>query len=360
QPISELDENLLIQEYKFLHDRVQQAAYALIDASQRQGIHLQIGRNLLEKTSPEQRVERLFEIVDHLNYGTELITDQAERNEIANLNLQAGQKALAATAYEAAFNYFNTGLKLLEVESWQREYTLTLTLHSEAAEAAYLSGHFDEMEWLVKEVLSQAKTVLDTVKAYDSRIQAWLSRGEPKQALKTGLEVLRLLGIDLVEAPSQLDVQAGLEETTARLAGWEIEELIDLPEMTEPVPLAAIHILVSTIGAAFNVAPALMVLIVCKMVNLSIVYGNASWSLLGYAAYGMMLCGVVQDLELGYQFGKLSLNLAKRLGNKRGNCKALLMVNFHIIPWKEHLKETFPVLAEAYQSGIESGEFEFA
>ncbi|MDZ8240539.1 MAG: AAA family ATPase [Nostoc sp. ChiQUE01a] len=360
QPISELDENLLVQEYKFLHDRVQQAAYALIDESQKLGVHLQIGRNLLEKTSPEQRAERLFEIVDHLNYGIELISEQSEQNEIAKLNLQAGQKALAATAYEAAFKYFNAGLKLLDVESWQYEYDLTLVLHSEAAETAYLSGHFDEMERLVEEVLNRAKTVLDTVKAYDSRIQAWLSRGDPKEALKTGLEVLQLLGISLVEAPSQLDVQAGLEETASRLAGREIEDLIDLPEMTEPVPLAAIYILVSTVGAAFNVSPALMVLIVCKMVNLSIANGNAIWSLLGYAAYGMMLCGVVQDLELGYRFGKLSLNLAKRLNNKKGNCKALLMVNFHIIHWKAHLKETFPALAEAYQSGIESGEFEFA
>ncbi|MEH2379465.1 MAG: AAA family ATPase [Nostoc sp.] len=360
QPLSELDQDLLVQQYKFLHDRVQQAAYTLIDESQKLGVHLQIGRNLLEKTSPEQLAERLFEIVDQLNYGTELISQQSERNEIAKLNLQAGQKALAATAYEAAFKYFNAGLKLLDVESWQREYDLTLALHSEAAEAAYLSGHFDKMERLVEEVLNRAKTVLDTVKAYDSRIQAWLSRGDPKEALKTGLEVLQLLGISLVEAPSQLDVQAGLEETASRLAGREIEDLIDLPEMTEPVPLAAIYILVSTVGAAFNVSPALMVLIVCKMVNLSIAHGNAIWSLLGYAAYGMMLCGVVQDLELGYQFGKLSLNLAKRLSNKRVNCKALLMVNFHIIHWKDHLKVTFPFLSDAYQSGIESGEFEFA
>uniref|UniRef100_A0A8J6ZHG3 AAA family ATPase n=1 Tax=Desmonostoc muscorum LEGE 12446 TaxID=1828758 RepID=A0A8J6ZHG3_DESMC len=360
QPISELDENLLVQEYKFLHDRVQQAAYALIDESQKLGVHLQIGRNLLKKTSPEQRAERLFEIVDQLNYGIELISEQSERNEIAKLNLQAGHKALAATAYEAAFKYFNTGPKLLNVESWQREYDLTLALHSEAAEAAYLSGHFDEMERLVEEVLNRAKTVLDKVKAYDSRIQAWLARGNPKEALKAGLEVLQLLGISLVEAPSHLDVQAGLEETASRLAGQEIENLIDLPEMTETVPLAAIYILVSTVGAAFNVSPPLMVLIVCKMVNLSIAHGNAIWSLLGYAAYGMMLCGVVQDLELGYRFGKLSLNLAKRLNNKRGNCKALLMVNFHIIHWKAHLQETFPALADAYQSGIESGEFEFA
>ncbi|HIK16783.1 MAG TPA: AAA family ATPase [Leptolyngbyaceae cyanobacterium M33_DOE_097] len=358
QTLSELDEDLLVQEYKFLHDRVQQAAYALIDESQKQGVHLQIGRNLLERILPEQRTERLFEIVDHLNYGTELITDQSERNEIVNLNLQAGQKALAATAYEAAFKYFNTGLKLLEVESWQREYDLTLALHSEAAEAAYLSGHFDEMERLAEVVLNSAKTALDTVEVYDSRIQTWMSRGEPKEALKTSLEVLQLLGIRLVEAPSQLDVQAGLEETASRLAKREIEDLIDLPEMTEPVPLAAIYILASTVGAAYMSAPALLVLIVCKMVNLSIAHGNAILSLFGYAAYGMILCGIEQDFELGYRFSKLSFNLAERSNNKRSNCKALLLANYPI-PWKNHLKETLPSLAEAYQSAIESGEFEY-
>jgi len=360
QPLSDLDKDLLVQEYKFLHDRVQQAAYALINESQKQGVHLQIGRNLLEKTPPEGRAERLFEIVDHLNCGTELIIEKFERNELAKLNLQAGQKALATTAYEAAFKYFNIGLKLLDGESWQREYDLTLVLHSEAAEAAYLSGRFDEMERLVESVLNRAKTVLDTVKVYDSRIQAWMSWGEPKEALETGLEVLQLLGIRLVEDPSQLDVQAGLEETASLLAGREIEDLIDLPEMTEPVPLAAIYILVGIYSAAFISKPALMVLIICKIVNLSIAHGNAIWSLLGYVGYGMILCGVEQDFELGYRFGKLSLNLAKRSNNKRGNCKALMMVSIHIIPWKDHLKETFPGLAEGYQSGIESGEFESA
>ena len=108
-PLSELDENLLIQEYKFLHDRVQQAAYALIDESQKQGVHLQIGRNLLEKSSLERITERLFEIVDHLNHGIALATDRAERDEIAKLNLQAGQKAKAAIAYSVAKSYLAVG-----------------------------------------------------------------------------------------------------------------------------------------------------------------------------------------------------------------------------------------------------------
>jgi PAS domain S-box-containing protein len=360
QPLSELDENLLVQEYKFLHDRVQQAAYALIDDLQKQVVHLQIGRNLLKKTLPERISERLFEIVDQLNHGIELVTDRAKRNEISRLNLMAGQKAKAATAYEAAFKYFTTGLQLLNSESWQSEYDLTLAIHSEAAEVAYLQGRFDEMEQLVEVVLDRAKTVVDKVQIYDSRIQGYLSQGNLKEALKTGLEALKLLGIDLIENPSQADIQRELESTAALLAEREIEDLINLPEMTAPEPLAAMSILANIGAAAFIMSPALVILITCKTVNLSINYGNAIWSSLYYAGYGFVLCGVVQDIELGYKFGQLALSLAERLNTKKGKAKALQLFSDHVMQWKVHLKETIPLLVEAYQEGVETGDFETA
>ncbi|MES1026256.1 PAS domain S-box protein [Gloeocapsa sp. BRSZ] len=360
QPLSELDENLLVQEYKFLHDRVQQAAYALIDESQKQVVHLQIGRNLLEKTSPEQLSDRLFEIVDHLNQGIELITAQPERTEIARLNLIAGQKAKAATAYEAALKYFSTGLKLLNTESWQSEYDLTLALYSEAAEAAYLQGRFDEMEHFVKLVLNHAKTAIDKVQVYDSKIQSYLSQGNLKEALKIGSEVLKLLGLDLIENPSQVDIQRELESTAALLAEREIEDLINLPKMTAPEPLAAMSILANIGAAAFIMSPALVILITCKTVNLSINYGNAIWSSLYYACYGFILCGVVQDIELGYKFGKMALGLAERLNTQKGKAKTLMFSSAHIMHWKVHFRKTIPILVDAYQNGIETGDFEFA
>ncbi|MCC5653205.1 AAA family ATPase [Nostoc sp. XA013] len=360
QPLSDLDEDLLVQEYKFSHDRVQQAAYALIDESQKQVVHLQIGGNLLEKTSLQQRSDRLFEIIDHLNQGLELVTARSERTEIARLNLMAGQKAKAATAYEAAFKYFTTGLQLLDTESWLTEYDLTLAVYSEAAEAAYLQGCFDEMEQLVEVVLARAKTVVDKVQVYDSTIQGYSSQGNLKEALKIGLEVLKLLGVVLPENPSELDVQGGLQSTAALLAQREIEDLINLPEMTAPEPLAAMSILLNMGAAAFIVSPALFMLITCKTVNLSINYGNAIWSPLYYTAYGFVLCGVVQDIELGYKFGQLALSLAEQLNTKKGKARALQLFSGNVMQWKVHLKETIPLLIEAYQEGVETGDFEIA
>ncbi|MCC5653487.1 PAS domain S-box protein [Nostoc sp. XA013] len=360
QPLSDLDEDLLVQEYTFSHDRVQQAAYALIDESQKQVVHLQIGGNLLEKTSLQQRSERLFEIIDHLNQGLELVTARSERTEIARLNLMAGQKAKAATAYEAAFKYFTTGLKLLNSESWLSEYDLTLALYSQAAEAAYLQGRFDEMEQFVEVVLDRAKTVVDKVQVYDSRIQRYLSQGNLKEALKIGLEVLKLLEVNLLETPSQLDVQKELESTAALLTGREIEDLINLPKMTAPEPLAAMYILANIMGVAYTVSSELMMLIACKMVNLSINYGNATWSPPSYAAYGFVLCGVVQDIELGYKFGQLALSLVERLDTKKGKAKALQIFSENVMQWKVHLRKVIPFLVDTYQNGVETGDFEFA
>ncbi|MEH2446326.1 MAG: serine/threonine-protein kinase PknK [Nostoc sp.] len=136
---SELDENLLMQNYKFLHDRVQQAAYTLIDEEQLQSVHLQIGYCLLKNNEPETRSTDLFEVVDHLNLGCDLVTNQQERDKIARLNLIAGQKAKKALAHSAALQYLITGIELLATDSWQFQYALTFALHEEATEAAYLA-----------------------------------------------------------------------------------------------------------------------------------------------------------------------------------------------------------------------------
>jgi PAS domain S-box-containing protein len=360
-PKCELDENLLVQEYEFLHDRVQQAAYALIDESHRQVVHLQIGRNLLRKTSPERLSERLFEIVDHLNHGIELATAQSERDKIARLNLIAGQKAKAAIAYNMAQKYLVTARVWLAVSSWQTNYDLTLDLYLETAEVAYLCGDFEQVESWIGIVLQEAKTVLDTVKAYEVKIQTDIAQNQPLKAINTGLHVLQQLGISIPETPSQLNIHLELDTIASCFRDKPISDLSDLPQMTDPEKLAAMRILSRITTAAHLGAPDLMPLFASKQVNLSIQYGNASVSPVAYANFGgLILCGMVGNIESGYQFGQVALRLLSKQNTHSLRARTLTIVNFLIIHWKEHVRESLEPLLEAYQMGLETWDLEFA
>ncbi|MEH2137524.1 AAA family ATPase [Nostoc sp.] len=360
QALSELDENLLIQEYKFLHDRVQQAAYILIDESQKQIVHLQIGRNLLKKTSLERISERLFEIVDHLNHGIELITNQPERNEIGRLNLIAGQKAKAAIAYETAKNYLATGRVWLEASSWQTNYDLTLELYIQTIEVAFLCGDFEDVERWAGAVLQEAKTVLDSVKIYDIKIQTYIAQSQLLDAINTALQVLQQLGISFPQHPSQSDIQLELDAIKSLIREKSIDDLICLPEMSEPDKLAAMRILSSITITTKIATPNLLSLLTYKQVNLSTQYGNAFVSPFSYAILGLILCEMIGDIESGYKFGQLALRLLSQPNTHSLRARTLFTVHEFIFHWKEHVKESLKPLLEAYQIGLETGDLEFA
>ncbi|MEG4960322.1 MULTISPECIES: AAA family ATPase [unclassified Microcoleus] len=349
-----------VPKYKFLHDRVQQAAYSLIPEDQKRSTHLKIGQLLLKNTPEADREERIFDIVNHLNVGVELITQEAEREQLAGLNLVAGKKAKAATAYSAAVEYFKIGRELLTANNWQNQYEMTLSLYSEGADAAYLNGDFDGMEELASVVESCAKMLLDKVKVYEVQIEAYMAQNKLQEALNTGLQVLKLLGVEFPSEPNPSDIGQALGETAAILNGKRIEDLIELPQMREPYKLAAIRLLSSIFATAYLAAPALLPLTVCKQVQLSVQYGNASVSPFAYANYGFLLCGVVGDIDSGYQFGQLALSLVSKLNSQEIKAKTAFVVNFLIRHCKEHLRETLEPLVSAYSSGMETGDLEYA
>ncbi|KYC43850.1 PAS domain S-box protein [Scytonema hofmannii PCC 7110] len=355
------DDSFLSQvRLQFLHDRVQQAAYSLIEETQKQVTHLQIGRLLLANFTQEDLEARIFDVVDQFNQAIDIIDSQTEKVKLAQLNLMAGEKAVAATAYEPAFQYFKNGIKLLNTDSWQQQYKLTLSLYSKMAEAAYLVGEFQQMEQLVLAVLTHAKTDLEKVKVYEVKILALIAQGNLKAVILIGLQILQMLGVIIPVEPSSDHIQKLLEENNLLLADREIEDLIHLPEITQPEKLAILNILDSISPTAYIVSPKMSFLITLLKVNLSIQYGNNSSAPSIYAAYTIVLCGVFQQIDRGYRFGKLSLNLAHKLYNQKVRSKSLLVFVEHVLHWKEHFKQALTFLSDAFQGSLESGDFEFA
>ena len=346
--------------YKFLHDRVQQAAYSLIPEAQRQKTHRQIGQLLLEHIPIEEREDKIFELVNQLNIAQELLNDPQEKEQLAQLNLIAGQKAKGATAYEVALEYFNVGLKLLPEDSWQNHYQLTLNLYIETVGAQYLNANFSMAQELSTVVLNQALTLLDKVRVYEIKIQYHIAQNQMQAAIETALPVLKLLDINLPSNPQPIHILLGLLKTKLTQGRRKIEDLATLPLMKEAKKLAALRILMSVIPATFVAMPNLFPLVIFNMVNLSLKYGNAPISSMGYGAYGVIHCGVIGDIKGGYRYGQLTLKLLEQFEANSLKAQIYLAFNTFIRPWKEHIRETLEPLLEGVQSGIETGVIEDA
>ena len=347
--------------YKFAHDRIQQAAYSLIPPDDKQAVHWKVGQLLLQNTPPQNLQKKIFDIVNQLNFGIEAIDVQLQRDKLAQLNLIAGKKAKASAAWKPAWNYLRIGINCLSADSWFREYDLTLALYVETVEAAILSGHVEEMEKLANLVLQQATSLLDKVKVYEVKIQAYTAQNKPLEAIETALSVLKLLGIRFPKKPTKLNIFLELVKTKLRLAGKRIEDLIDLPVMTNPDKLAAMRILSTVVSAAHLATPELLPIIAFKQVNLSIKYGNTSVSSCAYATYAVILSGeTVGDIETGYQFGQLALLLLDKFNTKELQARTIFIVNYFVNHWKEHLRETLNPLQNAYSIALETGDLEYA
>ncbi|WP_333325213.1 AAA family ATPase [Microcoleus sp. Aus8_D1] len=342
-------------EYKFVHDRIQQAAYSLIAEQDKPIVHRQIGQMLLQNTSQERREEKIFDIVNQLNFATSLISDRSAKDELAQLNLIAGNKAKASAAYQPAFNYLQTGINLLGENCWLAQYNLSLQLHQQAAELAYILGDFEHMESLGAVVLENAKTEVDRVKVIEVKMATHAAQNQPDLAVNMGLKILRELGVKLPAKPNNLDSIIGLLEVKLTLAGKRIEDLANLPQGSDPAKQAALRILSFMTTATYGFAPQLMPLIVFKQVILSVKYGNYPESLHGYTVYGLILCGVVGDIEDGYKFGQLALRMLEQFNKPELKAKVLEPFNDFIHHWKAPAKETLPSLLEAYKSGLETG-----
>jgi predicted ATPase/signal transduction histidine kinase len=358
QSIHSQEEDSQTVNYKFLHDRVQQAAYSLIAEDQKQSTHLSIGQLLLRDSDPSKLEERLFEIVNHLNVGIALIAQLEERENLAQLNLAAGRKAKTATAYGAAIDYFATGIRLLPETAWESHYPLTLALHEEIAEASYLNTDFEQMKQWANVVLQRAKTLLDTSKIQRTRIMGAKSQGQLLDALAIGLQVLHSLGIEFPEQPTQADIGQAFGVTRSLWADKPLQSLLDLPTLSDPQLLAAMEILTTLTPAAFAGAPTLMPLLIFKQVELSIQFGNCPISMLAYAEYGLILCGIVGDIENGYEFGELALSLREQLQLTSFKARTWYAVHHFIKHWKISLSDILSGLQEAYRNGLETGDIE--
>ncbi|AFM28125.1 hybrid sensor histidine kinase/response regulator [Desulfomonile tiedjei] len=347
-------------EFRFCHDRVQQAAYGCIPDEEKRFVHATVGRLLLQGTPRREWDKKILNIVDQLNLGLEFITEKDERMLLAELNLLAGRKAHASAAFEAGLKYFQAGIRALKEYPLPHGESLALELYRQLAESAYLTGNFVTMEFYCKKVLEHSQEILDKAKVCEIRIQASTAQYKMIEAVQTAIPVLRMLGVRIPRKPSRLHLFWALTKGFFIFRKRDIDSLGSLPVMTDSKKLAALKIM-SKLGKALYAAhPEFAPVVTLKSLELSIRYGISRESVLAYAILGFLYIGVLGDINKGYALGNLALRLTERFDTAKLRVNIVMIVNFFVKPWKEHYAKLLGTLQEAIGIGIENGSLEDA
>jgi predicted ATPase/signal transduction histidine kinase/ActR/RegA family two-component response regulator len=304
--------------FRFLHDRVQQAAYSLLDEHARKVVHLRVGRAWRRQFSGPQLDERVFAITGQLNASRDLIDDPGERLDLAQLNWRAGRKAKASTAYASAVHHLDIAAELLPEDAWHRHYELAVGIHRDRAEAHYLDGSFELAETLFQAVTERSRTAVEKADVYSVRIQLYQLSGNYAGGLDLALEALALLGVSTPQDAASMarETGAALAAVASHLGGRDIAELVHAPLIRDPAIAAIVQLASRALSCAYNARPEAFGWLVALGVNTSLEHGITRLVDLLFSSYGFLVAHLFGDLALGFQYSSLAMDINERLGDQ--------------------------------------------
>ena len=344
--------------FRFSHDRVQQAADELMDASQRRSLHGRVGRMLLERLTPSEREERHFEIVDHLNMGDS--PDAADgRIELARLNLEAAQRAMRATAFEAAHEYIVAACDAFPEQLWPDQHDLAMEIFTLRVKLASITARHETAETFATRVLEHAKTNIERARIYLIQIDQRTILLQYNEALSLGLVALEGLGVTFPsEGPDAL--RADQEEIDAHLGGRGVASLIELPDCQSADASLAIVLATALMAVTHQARPSLMSVLASRVILLVMKNGLHPAATLGFAAHAIALIAAYGRYGTAYDFGKLALDIARRYHDRSQLCRATNVMITFVSHWSRPFEEDDELVRVGFQAGIESGERQYS
>jgi PAS domain S-box-containing protein len=344
---------------RFSHDRVQETAYSLIPEALRNADHLRIGRLLAARTPPGKLEETIFEIVYQLNRGVTLITEGAEREQLAEFNLIAGKRAKASTAYADALTYLVAGATLLTEDCWERRHALTFALEFNRAECEFLTGELPAAEQRLNALLSRAATTVERATVVCLCLDLYTARGENARAIAVALDFLQPLGIDLPRHPTEEDVRREYEHICSQLHGLSVEDWLAFPLMVDPSLLAMIDVLMKIQPPAHFAEPNLWCLSIIRILQFSLEQGNSDASIAAYVALGL-IAAQRRDYQLAFRFGEISYQVTERLPKTRFRAAVYMNFGANLVPCVRHVREGRDLLRRAFEIAKTNGDLIFA
>ena len=346
--------------YRFAHDRIQEAAYSLIPEGARADAHLRIGRSLNAHTPPEKRGEAIFEIVNQLNRGAELIAAEDERLQLAELNLIAGKRAKASTAHVSALKYLIIGEALLTNEVWEHRHDLIFQLELNRSECEFLTGELTMAAERVEMLRSRVTDAVELATATSLGIDIYLALGQIDCGIALGRDYLRHLAIDWPLHPTEEQVRSEYQRVWSQLGSRAIENVMELPLMSDAASIVTLDVLTKLLPAALHIDVNLFALVVCRAASLSIEHGNNDGSCFCYVWLSTVAGLRFGDYESAFRFAQLGYDLVEKRALKRFQARTYDTFAVISMPWMKHLRACCDVARRAFEIANKAGDITYA
>ena len=353
--------------YKFTHDRAWEATYSLIPEELRAEAHLRIARLLTDNIAPEKLDESIFQILNQINRGAALLNhgvstlgylrfSRDEREQIAQLYVIAGKRAKTSTAYASALKYLSTAADLLEDDCWRRKHELIFDLELHWAECEFLAGQSAAAEQRLTMLSSRAANPAELATVTCLRVDLYTTLDRTDRVVAVCLDYLRNVGIEWPAHPTKEEARQEYERIWAKIGVRTIEELIELPLMTNPTSLGTLDVLTKFLGPVAYTDPNLVSLTACRAINLSLEQGNGDGSCVAYVWLGRIAGPHFGDYKAGFRFGQLGYELAGKRGLERFKAPTYLWFAQFVVPWMKHVRTCRELMRWAFEAASKAGD----
>lgn len=342
--------------FRFTNQRLHQLIYENIESGRKKSMHLKLGKKILSEMEQQNNEELLFKAVYHLNIGKQISKDNSLLKKIIELNYEAGKKARNSSSFNSALSYFQTAYELATKNGETINYDLLLGL----METAYSCSNDILMDKIYEEAVSKEIDLITKAKFVEAKINSLILKGELNKAVDDSLNFLKEFGVHIQRKPSQTDILKNIVKIKLLMMGKNVDKFSELPILKDNNILTVMSILNSASTSAFLAAPEVLMLITMKELEISIKHGISEQSGYAFCKYGIILCGILGDLDLGYRMGKAALNIAQKFNAKKYAGKIFVCAALFTNHWKESLKDTVKLLNLGYEKSMEVGDVEYA
>ncbi|MCP4137483.1 MAG: AAA family ATPase [bacterium] len=344
--------------YIFQHDRIQEAAYSLIPEEERSQVHYRIGKYILDRSDEAVIENRIFYVVNQLNFGIKFISDPAELERLKQLNLTAGKKAKKSTAYMSAYKFFETALQLLPENNWKNDYQTTIEIYMQLAECRHLNHDYADAEEIFALLIANARTAEDKAMVYSLRMVMTTTLGKHNEVVAIGVEGLRLLGIKIPANPGNLSVLKAMITLKLMLLNKNIDDLHEMREISNSKQILVMSLLVNIFLSAYLTSPYLAIYISLRMLVFTLKHGISKMSVMAYASYGFFQI-LFGNYPKAVKFVDLAFEVEKRLHATTYKSK-IYFVKALVSPWGVHYREAIKYTNMGLRHSLENGDQNYA